>query len=305
MMKDLEKYSKQLEKWYGKQLSLTENSIRLFYRKLTRTILSEIGALYEKYEREGQLTYADMQKFDRLKKFTTTMTQHVNTMSKTTQKSISELLSNSYLYSYQWMGWALEKETRRKLQYTSLKLDQIKKALDNPVTGLTLAETLEKNRRDIVYRINQTVTQQLAKGVTYKDMAQSLTETFEGDYNKAIRVARTESHRVKEQATLDSVQHANSRGVVMMKKWRNMKDSRVRKTSKANHVKMDNVKIPVDDDFDMGKGFKGPAPGNIAGAPHHNINCRCQLVYEIDSIKGQTNDDLARQTFEDFQKAMR
>lgn len=303
-MKDLEKYSKQLEKWYGKQLSLTENSIRLFYRKLTRTILSEIGALYEKYEREGQLTYADMQKFDRLKKFTATMTQHVNTMSKTTQKSISELLSNGYLYSYQWMGWALEKEARRKLQYTSLKLNQIKKALDNPVTGLTLAETLEKNRRDIIYRINQTVTQQLAKGVTYKDMAKSLTETFEGDYNKAIRVARTESHRVKEQATLDSVQHANSRGVVMMKKWRNMKDSRVRKTSKANHVKMDNVKIPVDDMFDLGRGERTTAPGN-SGYAHHDINCRCQLVYEIDSIKGQTNDDLARQTFDDFQNAMR
>ena len=303
-MKDLEKYSQQLDKWHGKQLAQIENSIRLFYRKLTRTVLAEIGVLYEKHERDGQLTYAELQKFDRLKKFIATMTQHINTMSKTTQKSISELLSNGYIYSYQWMGWAIEKEARRRLQYTSLKLDQIKKALDNPVTGLTLAETIEKNRRDIIYRINQLVTQQLAKGVTYKDMAKALTETFEGDYAKAVRVARTESHRVKEQATLDSVKHANSRGVVMMKKWRSMKDSRVRKTSKANHRKMDGVTIPVDEMFDLGKGEQTSAPGN-SGYAHHDINCRCLLVYEIQSIKGQTNDDLARQTYEDFQNAMR
>src|SRR4051794_24634942 len=123
-MKDLEKYSRQLDKWHGKQLSQTENSIKLFYRKLTRTVLAEIGVLYEKYERDGQLTYAEMQKFDRLKKFIATMTQHVNTMSKMTRNSISELLSNGYVYSYQWMGWAIEKEARRRLRYTSLKLDQ-------------------------------------------------------------------------------------------------------------------------------------------------------------------------------------
>lgn len=300
---DLEKYSKQLEKWQNKRLSDTENSIRLFYRKLVRTVLNEVAALYEKYERDGELTYAEMMKYDRYKRFMDSLTLHVNTMSKTTRNSIDKLLSECYTYSYAWMGWAIQSSARKKLQYTALKIEQIRRAVDNPVTGLTLKQTMEKNRRDIIHRINQTVTQNLVKGVTYKDMAVSLTETFEGDYNKAIRVARTETHRVREQATLDSAQHANKRGVVMVKKWRNMKDSRVRKKSKANHVKMDNVKVPVDDHFDLGRGERTLAPGN-SGYAHHDINCRCLLVYEIDRIEGQTNDDLARQTFEDFQRAM-
>lgn len=300
---DLEKYSKQLAKWQNKQLSIVENSIRLFYRKLVRTVLGEVATLYEKYEKDGELTYAEMMKYDRYKRFMESLELHVNTMSKTTQKSISELLSNSYVYSYAWMGWAIQSSARKRLQYTALKMDQIRRAVDNPITGLTLKQTLEKNRRDIIYRINQTVTQNLVKGTTYKDMAVSLTETFEGDYNKSIRVARTETHRVREQATLDSAQHANSRGVVMVKKWRNMKDSRVRKTSKANHQKMDNIKVPVDDYFDLGRGERGIAPGNT-GHAHHDINCRCLLVYEIDRIEGQTNDDLARQTFEDFQRTL-
>lgn len=244
-----------------------------------------------------------MIKYDRLKKFIDSLNEHVDTMSIETIKSIDGHLADSYVYSYQWMGWAIEKEAQKKLQYTSLKVEQIRAALDNPVNGLTLSETLEKNRRDIIYKIRQNVTQSLVRGSTYKDMASSLKETFEGDYVKAVRVARTETHRVCEQGSLDSAKRANEKGVVMLKKWRNMKDRRVRKTSKANHVKMDGKQIPVDDMFDLGNGEKGVAPGNI-GYAHHDINCRCILVYEIADVVGKTNDDLAKQTFEDFKKAM-
>src|SRR5690606_28970923 len=107
-------------------------------------------------------------KYDRLKRFINSLIEHVNTMSEDTQTTILILLSSSYLYSYEWMGWAIEKETMKKIGYKTLKLDQIKRAIDNPVKGLTLSETLEKNRREIIYKIRQTVTQGLVRGSTYK-----------------------------------------------------------------------------------------------------------------------------------------
>ncbi|MEK5148776.1 phage minor head protein [Psychrobacillus sp. FSL K6-4615] len=300
---DLEKYSEKLEKWADKELSKIEGSIRLFYRKLVNTALSELGKIYADYEEDGVLTYASLIKYDRLKKFIDSLTEHVDTMSVATRETINNHLAESYVYSYSWMGWAIESEARKNLQYGTLKAEQIKSAIDNPVKGLTLSQTLERNRRDIIYKIQQEVTQSLVRGSTYKEMATTLKDTFDGDYKKAIRVTRTETHRVREQGTLDSTKRANSKGVIMMKKWRNMKDRRVRKTSKANHVKMDHVKIPVDDLFDLGNGEQGTAPGNT-GYAHHDINCRCILVYEIDSIKGQTNEELAQQTFESFREAM-
>lgn len=301
---DLEKYAKKLDEWANKELLKTENSIRKTYKELVKKALAELGAIYEKYEKDGVLTYEDMMKYDRLKKFFDSLFRHVNTMSEDTQTTILILLSSSYLYSYEWMGWAIEKETMKKIGYKTLKLDQIKRAIDNPVKGLTLSETLEKNRKDIIYKIRQTVTQGLVRGSTYKQMASELNQVFDDDYKKSIRVARTETHRVVQQGALDSAKYANKKGIIMMKKWRNMKDSRVRQTSKANHVKMDNVKIPVEELFDLGNGERGEAPGNT-GYAHHDINCRCILVYEIERIEGKTNDDLARQTFEDFKKAMR
>ncbi|GGA31151.1 phage minor head protein [Psychrobacillus lasiicapitis] len=300
---DLEQYSEKLEKWVDKELSKIEGSIRLFYRQLVNVALSELGKIYADYEEDGQLTYESLIKYDRLKKFIDSLNEHVDTMSQETQKSISAHLAESYVYSYAWMGWVIESEAQKNLQYKTLKAEQIKAAIDNPVKGLTLSKTLERNRRVIIYKIQQEVTQSLVRGSTYKEMATTLKDTFEGDYNKAIRVTRTETHRVREQGTLDSAKRASSKGVIMLKKWRNMKDSRVRKSSKANHRKMDQKKIPVDDLFDLGNGERGVAPGNT-GYAHHDINCRCILVYEIESIKGQTNDDLAQQTFEDFREAM-
>lgn len=300
---DLEKYSEKLEKWADKELSKIEGSIRLFYRQLVKAALSELGKIYADYEEDGVLTYASLIKYDRLKKFIDSLTEHVDTMTVATRESINNHLEESYVYSYAWMGWAIESEARKSLQYRALKAEQIKSAIDNPVKGLTLSQTLERSRRDIIYKIQQEVTQSLVRGSTYKEMASTLKDTFEGDYNKAIRVTRTETHRVREQGTLDSANRANSKGVIMLKKWRNMKDSRVRRSSKANHRKMDQKKIPVDDLFDLGNGEKGPAPGNT-GYAHHDINCRCILVYEIESIRGQTNNDLAQQTFEDFREAM-
>ncbi|WP_158674362.1 phage minor head protein [Lysinibacillus antri] len=301
---DLEKYARKLSEWNTKELAKTEKSIRTIYQKLVKEVLAQIGLIYEKYETDGKLTYEQMMQYDRLKKLMNTIIEHVNAMSKQTQTVITTLLSESYMYSYEWMGWAIEKEARKAIGYTSLAIEQIKAAINNPVKGLTLSETLEKNRRDIIYKIQQNVTQSLVRGSTYKEMASSMTEMFEGDYTKSIRVTRTETHRVREQGTLDSAKYANSKGIIMVKKWRNMKDSRVRKTPKANHVKMDHVKIPVNDLFDLGNGEKGIAPGNT-GYAHHDIHCRCILIYEIDKVEGKTNDDLAKQTFEEFQKAMR
>ena len=300
---DLEKYSKKLEQWSDKELSKTEGSIRLFYRKLVKEILAQIGLLYEKYEVDGKLTYAEMMKFERFKKFLASMNEHIQVLSDEVQTSINTLLYGTYTYSYAWMAHAIETNARKSLQLTTLKLEQVQKAMNNPVTGLTLSDRLGKQRRDIVYQVQQNVTQGLVRGSTYKEMASQIQETFEGDYAKSIRVVRTETHRVREQATLDSALRANEKGIIMLKKWRNMKDSRVRKTSKANHVKMDQVKIPVDDLFDLGKGEYTSAPGS-SGYAHHDINCRCILVYEIDRIEGRTNEQLAEQTFEDYRKAI-
>jgi hypothetical protein len=180
--------------------------------------------------------------------------------------------------------------------------EQIKATVNNPVNGLTLNDRLEKHRKDIIYNIKQTVGVGLMNGDRYTTMAKRIAECLDGDYKKAIRIARTETHRVREAGNIDAavavdeeLQNGTSE-LRMVKTWKSMKDERVRpqqrrktkkgwKTSKSkgpeNHMKMDGQVRLANEPFDMGhSGLTAMAPGQ-SGNAGDDINCRCYASYEM------------------------
>ena len=68
--------------------------------------------------------------------------------------------------------------------------ETLKDAVNNPVSGLTLNDNLEKNRAEIVYNIKQTIGIGLQNGDRYETMAKRVAESLDNDYNKAIRIVR-------------------------------------------------------------------------------------------------------------------
>ncbi|UQW98173.1 phage head morphogenesis protein [Rummeliibacillus sp. G93] len=303
-MIDLDKYAKLLAEWSDKVTKKYENELNSMYSELIKAALALLGNIFNSYEKDGKLTYTEMMKYKRLDSFHTQMNVLINTMSKKQRDSLLDLLDEHYEYSWDWMAWAIENEADIRLKNMRTKLDQVEKSMQNPISGLTLDETLEKNRRDIIIKVKREVTQSLVQGSTYKQTASRLTKTFEGDYVKSVRVARTETHRVREQASLESAQEANSQGIIMVKRWMNMKDERVRRTPKANHVSLGGQSVPVNELFDLGGGEKGQAPG-MTGYPHHDINCRCLTGYSIERIEKQNQKDVAKRTYEEYRRAIK
>jgi len=140
----------------------------------------------------------------------------------------------------------------------------------------------------------------LVKGETYKTMATRLKESIEVDASKAMRIVRTEAHRASETGKLDSAVHANNNGVITNKTWNSVGDERVRRTKQADHTKLNGKTIPVNDDFEQGRG-KGKGCG-MMGAAEHDINCRCFLTYSIEKIKKPDAKELEGITFEQWEK---
>ena len=97
-------------------------------------------------------------------------------------------------------------------------------------------ERLERNRKKIIHTIQTEITQGLVRNETYGMMAKRLKKTLEGDAVKAMRIVRTEAHRVQEKAKHDAAEHANNSGVVMVKKWNNRMDERSRPAHRAAAV---------------------------------------------------------------------
>lgn len=140
----------------------------------------------------------------------------------------------------------------------------------NPVSGLTLPDILEKNRKEVIYDIKQQVNIGLMNGDRYETTAKKVAERLDISYGKATNIVRTETHRVTESGFMDCAKDISDSldgsGLVYTAAWRTMKDERVRpqhryrtksgwKTSisrnGANHQKMEGVIIQVGDKFQL------------------------------------------------------
>ena len=291
---------KALEKTHKRREVLFERETRRMYQDVIKDVLGQVSTIYARLEKD-ELTYEDMAKFNRLDSLIKQIETQSKLLTQRRRNALLKYLSDAFRFSYEYMAYSIETTAMAYLNYTSVTTEQILASVNNPVKGLTLNETLEKNRRDIIATIRSTVTQALVRGSSYSSMAKELKTVFDGDYKKAIRVSRTEAHRVVEQGKLQAVQRAAAQGVVMMKKWNSSRDSRVRKTSKANHRKMDGQTVKADEQFNLGRGIKADAPGT-SGVAAHDINCRCFVTYQVERVEKKAHQELADMTLEQWRK---
>ncbi|MBL5768408.1 hypothetical protein HV436_06575 [Bacillus sporothermodurans] len=308
-MSNLNKSNEMIEKEVDKKVDEGERKVLKQYALLLNDIRRTLASVYEKFEQNGSLTFSEMAKYNRLQALTKQINHLLNTHYKNIKDVVYDVLGESYLDGYYITAWAVETDTLSKLSYSSVSKETINAMIENPISGLTLSERLEKHRVDIIYKIKQEVTQGLIKGETYGTMANRVKDALEGDVTKAVRVVRTESHRSVEAGKHDSAEHAQKNGVIMSKEWNSMQDERVRpgrgigkKSSRtgANHRMLDGITIPIDQNF-KGKLGSGPAPGQL-GHAGEDINCRCFLTYTVESIKKPNAKELENMAFETWKK---
>lgn len=268
--KDLKKADRHLlnmEKSLAKELSKT-------YALALKETRATLAKMYEKYG-DG-VTHVDMAKFSRLqnleKEISTILVSTTGKNARALQKGLVNIYDESFLYT----AFAIERETQLKLAYTHVNKKAIQEAIQMPISGLTLRETLQKNRADVILQTRRQITQGLVQGEGYAKMANRIKQTFQGDFNKSLRIVNTEAHRISQDARLRSINHAASKGVQMVKIW----DATLDGDTRDAHQNLDGVKIAIDENFVSDNGGQGPTPGQL-GEASDDINCRCSIRTEI------------------------
>lgn len=272
-----------------------ETEIRRTYQALMKDLRHYLADTYTLYAEEDQLSYAILQKHGYYARFLEEVEQKINDISPEVKRIIRSTVDQTYEYTYNGMIECVKKAAPGMTVTTGLKActpDVIRRAVENPVSKLTLNDRLEKHRKEIIYDIKQDISVGLMNGDRYSTMANRIKKSVEGDYGKAIRIVRTETHRVREAGnhdaayTVDEVLKSGESGMQMVKTWRTKKDERVRpakakgKNRQYNHKKMDGVAITVDKEFTLPSGAKAVAPGQ-SGVAGEDINCRCYLSYGL------------------------
>lgn len=119
-------------------------------------------------------------------------------------------------------------------------------------------------------KITAEVSRGIASGMTFKQVAKQLENQSRIGFNKAVRIARTEGHRIQCTATMDAMTSAKDRGADVVKQWDSTLDARTR----DSHAKIDGEIRELDKKFSNGLMF----PGDSSGSAAEVVNCRCALL---------------------------
>lgn len=312
--KTLDYYVAELRRIEQSRQEGTEKEVKKIYKELIKDLNSFLGNEYASYSNgDGVLSVAVLQEKARYAKFLQEVDQHLNGITPKISKTIRSTVENTYKSVYTGMIDAVQKsadnkELNEKLKGLSLKPEVMNRAINNPVSGLTLPDTLEKHRKEIIYNIKQQINIGLMTGERYDTMAKNVNKVISGDngtgglYGKAMNIVRTETHRVQESGFNDCAEEISKglegSGLIYTATWRTMKDKRVRPqvrvhTSKgwktlirgnANHQEMEGVTIKVGDKFKLESGVYTKCPGS-SGTARNDCNCRCFLEYKMMTLE--------------------
>lgn len=281
---------------------LTEKKIRKIYKQLLKEVNAFVAETYTLYADEsGALTVAGLQRYAKLAWYIEEIERCCNSYLPDVSAEIKELVYEAYDKCYAGMAEAVNKAY--DLTALNVRPEVMQTTIGNNIVKLTLPAILEKNRKEIVYEIKQTLSIGLMNGERYETMSRKLAERLDISYGKANNIVRTESHRNVEGGFMDCAEHL-SEGLegsdyIYAATWRTMEDERVRpqrryKTKKgwktayskngANHVKMEGVTVKAGDLFDLGNGVKAKAPSH-SGVAAHDCRCRCFLEYNLMTLK--------------------
>ena len=135
-----------------------------------------------------------------------------------------------------------------------------------------LGEDVLKLKQDIRSQVSRGIATGSTWNQTASDIAMGMKSPFNKAYNNAVRIARTEGHRIQNQAQADTLSKAKSKGADVVKQW----DSTLDDVTRDTHKQLDGQIREIEEPFEV-NGKTAMQPGGF-GDPAEDCNCRCCML---------------------------
>lgn len=142
-------------------------------------------------------------------------------------------------------------------------------ALSNKLSVNLYADTYDTARKTIVR-----ISKGIAMNSSYATIASEIAKTGTATVNNALRIVRTESHRIHEEVKFKTINEAADKGADVVKQW----DASIDRRTRKSHAALDGQLRELD------QPFKSPTNGHTAmypggfGIASEDINCRCVVL---------------------------
>lgn len=241
---------KELEKTYTKALGDVKARLRfLLTKEQTQSVIYQVN--YQK-ALEAQLNaIIEVLKQDNITK-------------------INDFLETMYETGYLGIQYSLTKQGVPIM--TPINQEQVTKTIEKKIEDMTFADRENVNMDVFKTKIKDEISRGIANGSTYSQIAHQLSIVTGEDIKKSFRIARTEGHRVANEAKLEAIRKGKEQGADLVKQWDSVLDKKTRKA----HQELDGQIRELEEEF-VCSGGKTMAPGKF-GKAKQDINCRCILL---------------------------
>ena len=310
-------------------MNKTEKQIAKYQLQQEQKILRELKQVYAQASKDLQKSIndlnlrTDMQNLQSIiyqVKYQEAMKKQIDgildKLNKGSYQAINEYLQDAYqngyignMYSLQKQGIPITVPIDQKKVLTALQTDS--KLSSKYHSGNVLKGRLAEDVKKLKVTIRAELSRGIANGETWQQVAYKIAlgmnNTMSKALNMAMRIARTEGHRVNQQGFLDAGTEAKKKGADIVKQW----DATLDSVTRPWHQEADGQIREWGDFFDVG-GEKMKAP-SVGGSARNVCNCRCQLLqrakWALDEDELKTLQDRASffgldksKDFEDFKK---
>lgn len=141
-------------------------------------------------------------------------------------------------------------------------------------------------------KIRSELSRGIASGMSYQQIAQQLAAHSRIGYNNAIRIVRTEGHRIQCRSALDAINNAVENGANVVKQWDSTLDGRTRPSHRMMDGEIASPRRRFSNDLMY--------PGDPSGAPEEVCNCRCALLQRARWALDQDELDILKERAEIF-----
>lgn len=154
--------------------------------------------------------------------------------------------------------------------------------------------------------VRMEISRGIAQALSYQEIARNIKNTTNVDYNKSLRIAKTEGHRIQCESAYNVQVRVKQKGADVVKQWDSTLDGKTRPT----HRLLDGQIVDVDGYFKSDSGYKALYPGDF-GVPSEDCNCRCALLQrakwalndeEFTKMNGKTNELQHFESVDDYNK---
>ena len=186
-------------------------------------------------------------------------------------ETLSEYLSKSYEEGF--LGTMYDLQGQGIPLVMPLDQEQVVAAIQNETKlSESLYASLGRDIKDLNKKIAGEISRGIAGGQMYNEIARNIANWGRIPKNNAMRIARTEAHRIQCKATADAQFKAKEKGADVVKQWDSSLDGKTRDT----HRELDGQIRELEEEFEIA-GHKAMHPGGF-GRPEEDINCRCALL---------------------------